>query len=77
MGVISIWGGVHFIPDAIFLLYIILLFPLVHESCNLLANFMLKCLNPMICWSNSYIILKYSYVLNFYVLKLFILKNKL
>ena len=39
MGVISAWGGVHFIPDAIFLLYIILLFPLAHESCNLLGEF--------------------------------------
>ena len=39
MGVVSAWGGVHFIPDAIFLLYIILLFPLAHESCNLLGEF--------------------------------------
>ena len=30
-------GGVHFSQDAIFLIYIILLFPLVHKSCNLLG----------------------------------------
>ena len=34
---IAAWGGVHFSQDAVFLVYIIVLFPLVHESCNLLG----------------------------------------